>query len=64
MGEKAEVNCGRCPVTMEVLERIPGMTTAFFSILAPGQRIPAHRGVFKGFVRCHLALRFPKEIGS
>jgi aspartyl/asparaginyl beta-hydroxylase (cupin superfamily) len=64
MGEKAEGNCGRCPVTAEVLERIPGMTTAFFSILAPGKRIPAHRGVFKGFVRCHLALRVPKEIES
>ena len=61
MGEKAEGNCGRCPITTDVLERIPGMTTAFFSILAPGKQIPAHRGVFKGFVRCHLGLRVPTD---
>ncbi|MBT8469816.1 MAG: aspartyl/asparaginyl beta-hydroxylase domain-containing protein, partial [Deltaproteobacteria bacterium] len=61
MGQKAEGNCGRCPETTRVLESIPGMTTAFFSILAPGKHIPPDRGIFKGFVRCHLGLLVPER---
>ena len=61
MGQKAEGNCSRCPETTRVLESIPGMTTAFFSILAPGKHIPPHRGIFKGFVRCHLGLLVPQS---
>lgn len=61
MGQKADGNCGRCPETTRVLESIPGMTTAFFSILAPGKHIPPHRGIFKGFVRCHLSLQVPER---
>lgn len=59
MGYKSEPNCVRCPETAKLVERIPGMTTAFFSILSPHKHIPAHRGVFKGFVRYHLGLKIP-----
>jgi ornithine lipid ester-linked acyl 2-hydroxylase len=59
MGYKAEKNCARCPETTRLVEQIPGMTTAFFSILSPHKHIPAHRGVFKGFVRYHLGLKIP-----
>jgi hypothetical protein len=41
MGYKAEKNCARCPETTRMLEEIPGMRTAFFSILEPGKHIPA-----------------------
>lgn len=50
----------RCPETARLVERIPGMTTAMFSILAPGKRIPPHRGPYAGVLRYHLALSVPK----
>ncbi|MBL8988061.1 MAG: aspartyl/asparaginyl beta-hydroxylase domain-containing protein [Gemmatimonadetes bacterium] len=58
-GFRAAENCRRCPETAKVLERIPGMKTAFFSILSPGKKIPPHRGPFKGVIRAHLGLRIP-----
>jgi aspartyl/asparaginyl beta-hydroxylase (cupin superfamily) len=59
MGYKAVRNCARCPETTRLIEQVPGMTTAFFSILAPHKHIPAHRGLYKGFLRCHLGLVVP-----
>lgn len=61
-GYKAEQNCTRCPVTTKLIESVPNMTTAFFSILEPGKHIPAHRGVYKGFLRYHLGLLIPEPI--
>lgn len=58
-GYKAEQNCARCPVTTKLIERISGMKTAFFSILAPGKHIPQHRGLYKGFIRYHLGVKIP-----
>ena len=67
-GRKLEENCRRCPETAELLEQIPGMTTAFFSILTPQTRLTphrgpfkGHRGPFKGVLRYHLALMVPKD---
>ncbi len=54
-------NLDQCPVTASVMERIPGLNTAFFSILAPGTRIPPHRGVTKGLITCHLGLIVPPK---
>jgi beta-hydroxylase len=59
-GYKAEANCARVPRTTEIVEQIPGMKTAFFSILAPGKKIPPHRGPYKGVMRCHLGLKVPE----
>jgi ornithine lipid ester-linked acyl 2-hydroxylase len=59
-GFKAEGNCVRCPETTRIVEAIPGMKTAFFSILGAGKHIPAHRGPYKGVVRCHLGLLVPE----
>jgi len=59
-GEKAEANCERCPRTTELVEQVPGMTTAFFSILSPGKHIPPHRGPYKGVLRYHLGLKVPE----
>lgn len=59
-GYKAESNCDRCPETTRLVETIPGMTTAFFSILAPGKHLPDHRGAFKGIIRYHLGLLIPE----
>ncbi len=58
-GLRADGNCARCPRTARVLESVPGVTTALFSVLGPHKRLPEHRGVYKGVLRCHLALVVP-----
>lgn len=62
-GEKADENCARCPETMRILQRIPGMKSAMFSILAPRKHIPEHRGMYKGVLRYHLGLIVPGPEG-
>lgn len=59
-GFKAEKNAALCPETTRLIEQVPGMKTAFFSILAPGKHIPPHRGPYKGVMRYHLGLRVPE----
>ena len=54
-------NLARCPETQRLVERIPGLNSAFFSILAPGTHIPDHRGVTKGLITCHLGLIVPRD---
>ena len=59
-GYKFASNCDLCPQTTRLLENIPGMFTAFFSILSPGKHIPRHRGPYKGLLRGHLGLIVPQ----
>ncbi len=59
-GMDCEGNARRCPETMKLLSCVPGLTTAFFSILTPGKHIPAHRGAYNGLLRCHLGLLVPE----
>ncbi|MFN8650726.1 MAG: aspartyl/asparaginyl beta-hydroxylase domain-containing protein [Gemmatimonadales bacterium] len=59
-GLRAEGNCERCPETVRIVESIPGMKTAFFSILSPGKHIPLHRGPYRGVIRAHLGLIVPE----
>lgn len=54
-------NLERCPETAKLVAGIPGLNSAFFSILAPGTHIPDHRGVTKGLITCHLGLIVPKD---
>jgi ornithine lipid ester-linked acyl 2-hydroxylase len=60
-GTPSEVNCKRCPRTAQLLATVPGLQTAWFSILAPGYHIRPHRGVTKGVVRVHLGLIVPEQ---
>jgi beta-hydroxylase len=39
---------------------MPGMKTAFFSILAPGKHLLPHQGLNKGVLRLHLGLIIPE----
>ena len=59
-GFKAQKNTALCPETTKLVESVPGMLTAFFSILAPGKHIPAHRGLYAGVLRYHLGLLVPE----
>jgi beta-hydroxylase len=58
-GTRSETNCRLCPETAKTLEQIPGLLTAFFSIMYPNKHIPAHKGLFKGIVRTHLGMIIP-----
>ena len=60
-GYRIDDNADRCPRTAALVEQIPGINSAFFSILAPGTHIPAHRGVSKGLITCHLGLIVPRD---
>ncbi|MCC5669482.1 aspartyl/asparaginyl beta-hydroxylase domain-containing protein [Nostoc sp. CHAB 5784] len=59
-GLKAENNCQICPETSRLIEKVPGMKTAFFSILLPHKHIPEHCGPYKGVIRYHLGLIVPQ----
>lgn len=60
-GRKITENCACCPETTRLLEMIPGMKTAFFSILAPRKHIPEHTGPYTGVLRYHLGLIVPRQ---
>ncbi|WP_077228771.1 aspartyl/asparaginyl beta-hydroxylase domain-containing protein [Sphingomonas hengshuiensis] len=60
-GYRIAENLDRCPVTAGVVARIPGLNSAFFSVLAPGTHLPPHRGVTKGLITCHLGLVVPRD---
>ena len=59
LGKRIDENCRACPRTAEILDNLPNLQNAWFSILAPGYHIPPHRGPTKAVVRCHLGLRIP-----
>jgi ornithine lipid ester-linked acyl 2-hydroxylase len=63
-GFRSGANCERCPKTAAVLEGIPGLTTAFFSILSPHKHIGEHRGPWRGVLRYHLALKVPEPASA
>jgi len=60
-GHRIDENCRRCPKTAAILERLPGMRSAMFSILAPGYHIPPHHGPTRAVIRAHLGLIVPRE---
>ena len=60
-GYKPERNRSLCPETCRILDRVPNMIQAFFSILEPGKSVPLHEGPYLGYLRYHLGLSVPKE---
>ena len=59
-GIRSEPNIAACPETWRVVQRIPGLTTAMFSILEPRKHLPPHRGPYNGVLRLHLGLVIPE----
>lgn len=60
-GDFLEENCKLAPETAKLLKGIPGLYTAFFSILDPHQYVTPHYGYYKGILRYHLGVSIPKD---
>ena len=59
-GTRCEENCRSCPETARLIDAIPDLEVAFFSILEPGAHLAAHKGSYKGLIRAHLGLIVPE----
>lgn len=68
-GVRDDAVCERCPRTAAAIEAVPRVSlagqapTAFFSVLAPGTRLPAHTGVSNIRAIVHLPLIVPDGCG-
>lgn len=68
-GRRVEANAAHCPVTMELLAKVPqpdipgAAPNAMFSLLAPRTRIPPHTGVANVRLVAHLPLIVPPGCG-
>ncbi|WP_159982114.1 MULTISPECIES: aspartyl/asparaginyl beta-hydroxylase domain-containing protein [unclassified Novosphingobium] len=60
-GYRMPGNAARAPITAALIEKVPGLVTANFSVLEAGGHIPRHWGMTKGMLTYHLALKAPKE---
>jgi beta-hydroxylase len=60
-GRFIEENCRLAPQTAALLRRLPGVYTAFFSVLEPHQHLVPHWGYYKGFLRYHLGVIVPDD---
>lgn len=60
-GYRADGNAKLAPHTAALVDRIPGLVTALYSIHKPGAHLPRHRGVTKGMITCHLGLIIPDD---
>jgi beta-hydroxylase len=60
-GVKIEDNCAKCPETARILENIPGLLTAFYSVMLAGAHVPRHTGPTKAIVTAHLGLMIPHD---
>jgi len=63
-GKKHYRNAELCPETLKMVEKIPGMTTAAFSVLNPKSHILPHVGYYgysEMVLRCHLGVSVPEN---
>ena len=61
MGAKPVENRARCPKTCELLDTLPDLFQAFFSILEPHKSVPPHCGPYAGYLRYHLPIIVPTD---
>lgn len=60
-GIQSKPNIALCPQTWRIVQQIPGLKTAMFSVFQPGKRLPPHRGPYNGVLRLHLGLLVPEH---
>lgn len=53
-------NAQMVPETTKLIEKIPRVSLAMFSIIEGGKHIPPHYGFFKSVLRYHLAMIIPE----
>jgi beta-hydroxylase len=58
-GVRIEANCARAPETAKILENIPDLLTAFYSVMLAGAHVPRHTGPTKAILTAHLGLIVP-----
>lgn len=58
-GEVIDSVCDKFPTTWNIINKIPGLVTASFSILSPGTEIHPHTGFTDKVLRVHLGLITP-----
>jgi aspartate beta-hydroxylase/beta-hydroxylase len=61
MGVAPKANRALCPQTSALLDKIPNLFQAFFSILEAGKSVPAHHNIYYAMLRYHLGLVVPRE---
>ena len=52
-------HCHACPETYRLLQQIPQLVTAQFSLMEPHTHIQPHKGYTRMVLRCHLGLVVP-----
>jgi beta-hydroxylase len=60
-GVRIDANCAKAPKTAEIVSKIPGLLTAFYSVMLAGAHVPRHTGPTKAIVTTHFGLIVPKE---
>lgn len=48
-----------CPRTAEILDQVPNLVLAMYSIMDAGTYVPLHKGVSKALINAHLGLDVP-----
>lgn len=54
-------NCESYPAVTQALRRIPRLRNASLSILRPGEDVPPHEHIYKGFLIFHLPIVVPTD---
>jgi len=62
-GKRIDANCAECPETARIVEAIPGLNLAAFSLLDPHERFKEHRGNPLGTLRVHMGIHVPETCG-
>src|SRR5215813_10642588 len=60
MGRKVRLNRRLCPKTSALIDSVPKVFQACFSILEPKKSVPAHCGLYNGYLRYHLGIEVPR----
>lgn len=53
--------CKLCPKSCEIIEKLPNVKIAMFSVLKPGTKISRHNGYYRGCIRFHMGLITPNS---
>jgi len=62
-GIKHKTHCEKCPETWKLLQQVPELVTAQFSMMEPHTIIHPHKGYTRMVLRSHLGLIIPENCG-